>query len=93
MKKYYFGWTSKDCIDCGTEKACCFTYAGGYTTANDKVQFVPRSIMRVDEPNEYGNCKVYIPVWFFTKNFLDHRRIREIDWGENGTSELVELSE
>lgn len=91
MKKYYFGWTSKDAIDCGTERAWSYTYAGGYSSANDKVQYVPRSIMIVDEPNEYGNVKVYIPVWFFKKNFIDHRKIREIDWGENGVSELVEM--
>lgn len=91
MKKYYFGWTSKDVIDCGTEKACCFTYAGGYTSINDSFLYIPRSIMFVDEPNEYGNVKIYIPVWFFKKNLTDHRKIREIDWGENGVSELVKM--
>lgn len=91
MKKYYFGWTSKEAIECGTEKAWCCTYAGGCTSVNDKAQYIPRSIMLVDEPNEYGNVKVYVPVWFFKKNFVDHRKIREIDWGENGVSELVEM--
>lgn len=91
MKKYYFGWANKETFEFGTEKAWCYTYAGGFTNANDKIQYMPRSIMIVEDANEYGNCKVFVPVWFFKKNFIDHRKIREIDWGENGVSELVEM--
>ena len=88
--KYCFGWTSVVALECGTEKAWSYTYSGGYTTANDKIQYCPRSIMIVDEPNEYGNVRVYIPLWFFKKNFIDYRKIREIDWGENGVYEIIE---
>lgn len=91
MAKYYFGWTSKEAIECGTEKAWLATYSGGYTRANDEDIYIPRSIMRVDEPNEYGNVRVFIPVWFFKKNLIAYYKIREIDWGESGVSPLVEL--
>ena len=90
--KYMFGWTGKDCYDNnGTEKAWGVTVAGGATTINDRHFWIPRSIIKCDEPNEFGNMKVYIPLWFYIKNKRDCERIREIDWGENGVSPLVEL--
>jgi hypothetical protein len=90
MSKYYFGWTGANCLVNGTDKAWAVAYAGGYTTTNDTIKYIPRSIMICEEPNKYGNVRLFIPVWFFKKNMMDHRRIRDIDWGENGVSELVE---
>lgn len=91
-KKYYFGWTSEQCWKCGTEKAWLVTLVGGYTSANDKPFYIPRSICICEEPNEYGNMRVFVPVWFFAKNcFRTYPVIREIDWGESGVSPLVEL--
>ena len=90
-KKYYFGWTGENRWKQGTEKAVCFTYAGGYTSLNDKTIWVPRSICITEPANEYGNFRIYIPCWFFKKSGYDHNRIREVDWGENGVSDLVTL--
>ena len=66
-KKYFFGWAGENCWKQGTEKAVCFTYAGGYTSLNDKTIWVPRSICITEPANEYGNFRIYIPCWFFKK--------------------------
>lgn len=92
MKKYYFGWTGRDCWEnSGTEKAWLVTLVGGATTVHDRPLYIPRSICICEEPNEYGNMRVFIPVWFFKKNcFKSYPAIREIEWGENGVSPLIE---
>lgn len=91
-KKYVFGWTSKDALDrCGTAKALCLQYAGGYGTANDTSIWIPRSICIVEEANEYGNCRIYIPEWFFRSKGCSYDRIRDIDWGENGVDAHIEM--
>jgi hypothetical protein len=86
MKKYYKGWCTLPIEDYvrATDKAVCFTVAGGATTANDTNMWVPRAILKVSEPNEYGNADVYLPMWFVAKNglFKAVERIREIDFDE-----------
>ena len=86
-KKYYKGWITlpiEDYVKASTDKAICFTVAGGYGTANDTSVWVPRSILKVGEPNEVGNAGVYLPVWFVAKNGLYKtvERIREVDFNE-----------
>ena len=67
----------------GSEKAWCFTVAGGYGTANDTKLWIPKSIVEIGAPNEYGNANIYIPQWFATKKGIRGQieRIREIDFG------------
>lgn len=89
MKKYYYGFVSADFLKHGTDKAWRCDYAEGYTTFNDSVKWVPRSIMIVEEPNEYGRSRIYIPAWFLTKNSIEYKRIRDVEWGENCQTDYV----
>ena len=86
MKKYYKGWTTYPVEDyiSGSEKAWRFTVAGGYTRANDESLWIPKSIMKVGEPNEVGNVSIYLPLWFVAKNQLYKtvERIREVEFDE-----------
>lgn len=87
MKKYYKGWITlpiDNYVKATTEKAVCFTVAGGYTALNDTGIWVPRSILKFGEPNEYGNCDIYIPMWYVAKNRLwkTIERIREVNFDE-----------
>lgn len=87
MKKYYTGWITlplEDYIPASTPKAICVTVAGGYSTANDENLWIPRSILRIAEPNEHGNARVYLPMWFVARNGLYKKveRIREISFDE-----------
>ena len=91
MKTYLFGTMGKAHFDtCGTAKAFYVDYAGGCTTANDSQVWIPRSICICEEPNEFGNMRIYIPMWFFTKNRIDWRRIRDITFGEAGVGYTVQ---
>lgn len=85
MAKYYKGFITlpieTSVVGC-TEKAICFTVAGGYSTANDTYLWIPRSILKFDEPNEHGNANIYLPMWFVAKNGLWKKveRIREVQF-------------
>ena len=61
MKKYYAGYIGipEKSLPRVTEKAYCFTVAGGYTCANDTYTYLPKSQCIIEKPNEYGNCKFY----------------------------------
>ena len=53
-KKFYKGWITlplETSVPALTEKAIAFTVAGGYSTANDTLQWFPRSIVKIGEPN------------------------------------------
>ena len=72
-----------------TAKAVAVTVAGGYTCANDYHQWIPKSQIKVGEPNEYGNAEILIPVWLLRKKGIDFHRIREIN-GHSGEPDIVE---
>lgn len=85
MKKYYKGWITlplETSVPAQTEKAIAFTVAGGYSTANDTLMWIPRSIIRLGEPNEHGNADIFVPVWFVAKNGLQKKmeRVREVSF-------------
>ncbi len=92
-KKFYKGWITlplETSVPALTEKAIAFTVAGGYSTANDTLQWFPRSIVKIGEPNEHGNADIFIPVWFVAKNGLWKKmeRIREVQFTN---MDIVEL--
>lgn len=92
--KYYRGWVStpvEKYLPRVTEKAYCFTYAGGATTANDTYTYFPKSQVKIGKPNEYGNAEILIPLWLAkNKGYgFDIHRIRELGWF-NGEDEIVE---
>lgn len=96
MKKYFRGWMSlpvEKYVPACTEKAICLTVAGGYTTANDRYEWFPRSQIIIGEPNEVGNAEVLIPYWLIKQksgHAVDFfRRLREIG-AYNGEPEIVE---
>lgn len=92
MKKYYRGWISTPIekhVPAVTEKAICFTIAGGYTTANDTHEWFPKSQILIGEPNEVGNAEILIPMWLIKNKGIDRRRIREIEL-YNGENDIVE---
>ena len=85
MTKYYKGWITlpiEHHVAAHTEKAICFTVAGGYSTANDTDLWIPRSILKFGEPNEHGNANIYLPMWFVARNGLWKKveRIREVNF-------------
>jgi hypothetical protein len=85
MTKYYKGWITLPIdqhVAARTEKAVCFTVAGGYSTANDSDLWVPRSIIKLGEPNENGNADIFIPMWFVAKHGLwkNIERLREVNF-------------
>lgn len=85
MKKYYKGWITlpiENYVPQVTEKAICFTVAGGATTANDTYEWFPKSQIVIGEPNDVGNADIYIPVWLFRSKCIDAYRIRECDFVE-----------
>ena len=66
MKKYFRGWTSlplEKYFPAVTEKAVAVTIAGGYTDANDRIIWLPKSQLIIGEPNEIGNAEILIPYW------------------------------
>ena len=69
--KYFRGWVStpvENFLPATTDKALCFTVAGGYTTANDTYRWFPRSQVKIGEANEYGNAEILIPYWLIRKS-------------------------
>lgn len=87
MAKYYKGWTTlpiERYVTASTDKAICFTVAGGYSTSNDTKLWIPRSVLTIGEPNEVGNADVYLPMWFVAKRGIRKQveRIRDIDFIE-----------
>ena len=89
MKKYYKGMISlplQDYVPQVTEKAICFTVAGGYTCANDTFEWFPKSQIIIGEPNDVGNAEIFIPCWLFRSKMIDAHRIREIE-----LDDIVEL--
>ncbi len=90
--KYYRGFIStpvEKFLPRVTEKAYCFTIAGGYTTANDYYTYFPKSQVKIGEPNEVGNAEILIPMWLIRNKGIDRRRIREIGT-YNGEDDVVE---
>ena len=61
-----------------TDKAIAVTISGGYTSCNDRLMYLPLSQLIIGKPNEYGNAKIYIPVWLL-KGKVDIRLIEEIE--------------
>lgn len=76
-----------------SEKAICFTVAGGYTTANDTYTWFPKSQVVIGEPNDVGNAEILIPYWLMKQKSgkpVDFfYRLREVD-GYNGEPVVVE---
>lgn len=94
--KYFRGWIStpveRFCPGV-TEKAICFTVAGGYTTANDTRVWFPKSQIKIGTPNECGNAEILVPCWLISKKAQNASdffcRLREI--GQyNGADYIVE---
>ena len=81
MKKYYegtIGLPLERFFPRVTDKAIAVTISGGYTSANDRIMYLPLSQLVIGEPNEYGNAKIYIPVWLL-RGKVDIRLIEEIE--------------
>lgn len=97
MKKYFRGWVSlpiEKYFPAVTEKAVALTIAGGYTDANDRIIWLPKSQLIIGEPNEVGNAEILIPYWLVKQktNFDPtdlFKRMREIG-KYNGEREIVE---
>lgn len=97
MKKYYRGCIGTPIdkyLPRVTEKAIAFTVAGGYTTANDKITYFPKSQIIIGEPNEFGNAEILIPYWLIRQKSYGNpteyfRRLREVDSPFDG-DEIVE---
>jgi hypothetical protein len=97
MKKYFRGWASlplEKYFPAVTEKAIAVTIAGGYTDANDRIIWLPKSQLIIGEPNEVGNAEILIPYWLVKqKTNFDPKdlfwRMREIG-KYNGEREIVE---
>lgn len=88
MKKYYVGRCTlplEKYVAGSTDKAICVTVSGGYTPIHDTKLWIPKSILKIGEANEYGNADVYLPVWFIAKNgnYRTLERIVEIDFNAN----------
>ena len=93
--KYYRGWVGTPIeryLPRVTDKAYCFTYAGGATTANDTYTYFPKSQVKIGEPNEYGNAEILIPLWLIKNkgNGFDPYRLREVELF-NGENPIVDL--
>lgn len=95
-KKYFRGKTTlplERTFPAVTDNAIAVTIAGGYTSANDAIEWFPKSLLIIGKPNKYGNAEISIPYWLMkqkSRNPLDlFRRMREIE-GYNGESEIVE---
>ena len=92
MAKYYRGFISTPIeryVPAITEKAICFTIAGGYTSSNDTYEWFPKSQLLIGEPNDVGNAEILIPMWMIRNKGIDRHRIREIEL-MNGTDDIVE---
>lgn len=90
--KYYRGFVSmpiEKYMPACTAKAIAVTVAGGYTSANDAVKWLPKSQLRISEPNDAGHAEILIPCWLLKKAGVDFCRIREISQ-YNGEPEIVE---
>lgn len=95
--KYFRGWVSlpiENHVPAVSDKAICFTIAGGYTTANDTFSWFPKSQVKIGEPNECGNAEILIPYWLVSKKAPYtateyFARIREI-CGYIGEPDIVE---
>lgn len=84
-KKYFRGWVTlplERSFPAVTDKAIAFTIAGGYTSANDRIEWFPKSQLVIGEPNEYGNAEILIPYWLMkqkSRNPVDlFGRMREV---------------
>lgn len=95
-KKYFRGWVAlplERSFPAVTDKAIAITIAGGYTSANDRIEWFPKSQLVIGEPNEYGNAEILIPYWLMkqkSRNPADlFGRMREVEW-YNGENEIVE---
>lgn len=89
---YFRGWVStpiEKFVPAVTDKAICLTIAGGYTDANDRCEWFPKSQIRIGEPNEAGNAEILIPMWIMRNKHIDGSSIREINSG-NGEDNIVE---
>lgn len=51
-----------------TEKAWGFTERRGYTTIKDQTRWIPKSVLKIGEPNGNGWVEVMIPLWFVARN-------------------------
>lgn len=96
MKKYFRGWITlplESHLPAVTDKAVAITIAGGFTTANDTIEWFPKSQIIIGEPNEWGNAEILIPYWIMKKKRNNPRdlfyRMREIE-AYNGEDEIVE---
>ena len=83
MTKYYKGHITlpiERYLPKVTEKAICLTVACGYTGANDRYEWFPKSQIIISEPNEVGNAEILIPVWLFRSKQISADSIRECDF-------------
>ena len=85
MTKYYEAYVGYYANE--TEKAICLTrIESAWGGSSDRLQWIPKSICKIGEPNKYGWRKLAVPVWFLRNNGLKRMTFREI----NGMDELVE---
>ena len=97
MKQYFKGYVClplEKFVPRVTEKAIAFTIAGGYTTANDKIEWFPKSQIIIGEPNDVGVAEILIPYWIIKQKTTSYpvdyfERIREIRTG-SGEKIVVE---
>lgn len=82
-KQYFKGMTSlpfERYFPKVTEKAVCVTIVGGYTSANDRNEWFPKSQIIIGEPNDVGNAEIFIPCWLFRSKDIGYNDIREIEF-------------
>lgn len=79
---YYTGYMGAQILaNHSTEKAFYTEYArGNFASGHNTVLWIPKSICKFEEPNEFGNVVVRVPAWFFNKNQLEYRRCVDIQW-------------
>lgn len=92
MKKYYAGYMDTRILE-NHSSAKAFYISYDYNGFGKyRPVWIPKSICKFDEPNEFGNLKVYIPQWWFRNNpALDYKRFSDIIWCGNGEQLIVNM--
>ena len=81
MKRYYKGNIHTDTVKAGSAKAICVSVDDGrWTSDRNGHMWIARSLCQISAPNDVGWCEITVPEWIFTRDRIDHRRIREISW-------------
>jgi hypothetical protein len=92
MTRYFAGYISKEALDNHSTEKAFYTHYNSNGFGKGKPVWIPKSICKFGEPNEFGNMKVFIPQWFFSKNpTIDYKRFLDIRWCCNGEPFMVEM--